>query len=226
MPNCVTCGTALANASALKCTACQSYQGKQCDNCGVPLPIKARRCNICETYQNGLRRWVPQTEVTLALILSLISILAAVVPPVVRWWNDRSLTESRVSGVEDHKPEETAATVPMIRVAVTNRGTRPSYVRKATITFAEALGFGKTELPLEIAEVRERYVRPDETAYLHMSAKDFVAKAIAAEVLKANNVTITLHIEETKRLGGREIELRPDTVVASDIERWITYGAQ
>lgn len=225
MPNCITCGAALANA-VLKCPTCQSYQGAQCASCGVPLPLNAKRCNVCQIYQNGVRRWIPQTQLTLALVLSLISILAAVVPPAVRWWNDRSVTEARVSGVEEHKPEEMAATVPMIRVAVTNRGTRPSYVRKATITFAEALGFGKDELPLEIAEVRERYVRPDETAYLHLASKDFVAKGIAADVLKTNNVTITLHVEETRRLGGRGIEERPDTVAASEIERWITYGAQ
>lgn len=190
------------------------------------MPPSARRCNICNTFQVGWRRFVPQTEVALALMLSIISVLAAVIPPMVRWWKDRSVTETRVFGVEDHMPAENAGTVPMIKVGVTNSGTRPSFVRSATISFGKALGLGDQEIPLEIAEVRERYVRPDETSYLHLTSGAFVARKIDEAILKAQKVTITLHIEEARRLGGTGIEKRPDTVAAANIERWITYGAQ
>lgn len=189
------------------------------------MPPNARRCNTCSTFQIGWRRMVPQTEVALALVLSIISVLAAVIPPVVRWWKDRSVTETRVFGVEDHTPEN-GGTAPMIKVGVTNSGTRPSFVRGATISFGKALGLGDQAVPLEIAEVRERYVRPDETSYLHLSSSQFVSRKIDPTSLNASNVTITLRVEEARRLGGRGIEERPDTVSAAAIERWLTYGAQ
>ena len=117
---------------------------------------------------------------------------------------------------------ELSASVPMIRVAVTNTGTRPSFVRSATISFSDALSISK--LPLEIAEVRERSVRPDEISYLHLSSRSFTGKAFDAKVLQDHDVTIALDVEETLRLGGREVESRPDTVRAINIERWLTHG--
>ena len=245
---CVACGTSLSGP-LLKCATCQSYQGSACSNCGILLPPNAVHCNSCQRYQAGehcpncgalkpagdlrcakcqaftdWRRLVPRSEVVLALGLSILSMLAAVIPPAVRWWRDRSDTEIRVLGVEDYMPTEgdLSASVPMIRVAVTNTGTRPSFVRSATISFGQALGIGN--LPLEIAEVRERSVRPDEISYLHLSSRSFTGKAFDSNVLHAHDVTIALDVEETLRLGGRQVESRPDTVRAIDIERWLTHG--
>ena len=189
------------------------------------IPKDERRCSKCLTL-TGWLGWVPRGEIVLALILSIISMVAAVVPPAVRWWNNRSVTQARIVGVEDQEvmADGLPASVPMIRVDVTNTGTRPSFVRSATISFTEGLRI--VAMPLEILEVRERYVRPDETSFLHLTARKYVAKNLDPTTLKDNSVTVTLQVEETLRLGGRGVEPRLDTVPAIDIERWITHGAQ
>src|SRR5687768_6879214 len=106
-PKCQLCGSEI-DPSARKCLECQAYQdGRECVSCGATLPRAATRCAGCKTLQSGdachscgatiekgsrgcgcgawqnWRRFFSGLEVTIALMLSLVSVIGATVGPVL-----------------------------------------------------------------------------------------------------------------------------------------------
>jgi len=244
----VVCGEALP-AGALKCNECNSVQvvrscpacklptpahdqrcihcktypdGDECWQCGGSIPKGARRCNDCNVFQNW-RRFVPMSEVTLALILSIISVISAVAPPVVRYFSNHSETYVHVLGTGRIAEE------PTIRVLVVNSGKRASFVKSARIIFDRSgqKRIDADETDLEVKNPDDALIAPGEHAVIQFSVGS-VARVIGADnktitsksdvlkqVLLGGNIMIRVTVEETNR-DGKPFDAFPNSGIRSD----------
>ncbi|HEY6138434.1 MAG TPA: zinc ribbon domain-containing protein [Thermoanaerobaculia bacterium] len=225
---CTTCGAALS-PGARKCSECTSYQG-ECDACGLPIPENARRCSGCKAFQDGrpcrscgmampasakrcpecraFQNWralVPDNQVVLALLVSLISILSAVAPAAYKAWNNRSNAYVRVIG---HTLDNDSN--PVLLVLVANDGGRPALVRGAAMA-GKGLPIGTT--PLTILDPTQELVLPSKSTMLRLTTLDINTPAkrdALLALLPAGEITVTVEVEETGRLGRRVIRQQSD----------------
>jgi predicted nucleic acid-binding Zn ribbon protein len=127
---CDVCGKDIQR-SALKCTECESAQGgTDCLICGARIPRHALRCSQCDSFQDW-RRHIPGNQVTLALLVSILSVLSTLSPQILRFINLRSETAGFFLDVEKQNPNTSTARH-YIRVRLRNEGGRPAQVEKAT----------------------------------------------------------------------------------------------
>jgi hypothetical protein len=249
-PRCVVCAEPL-HPSALKCTKCDAFQDvRSCPSCGLPtarhaarcaycndyldgrncwlcgssMPGKAVRCADCSTFQNW-RRLIPTSQVTLALILSIISVISAIAPPVVRHYSNHSETYVRVLGpgkFKGDRPEEDLT----IRVLVLNNGKRASFVKSASLTFDKTIHADDTEL--EVKNPDDALVAPEKSATLHFSVASVgrhgqkKKQDVLDEVLAGGEVTIKVTVEETDRNGKLFDAFPAHRIRADKIYNWMT----
>ena len=243
---CSTCGATLP-PGARKCSQCTSYQD-ECDTCGLPIPDNARRCPECKAFQNGrpcrscsvpmpasakrcpecktLQNWrahIPDSQVVLALLISLISVVSAVAPAAYRAWNNRSNTYVRILGPSsmslDGDPN-----VPLLLVLVVNNGGRPSLVRRAMLV-GDGLAIGETELKIPDTDSEQTIVLPSKTVTLRLSTTEITTtmkrKALLASLHKGK-VKVVVEIDETGRLGGRYTHQQHDEMNGGVLANLVT----
>src|ERR1051325_10965290 len=74
---CRTCRMPMPEGTQ-RCPTCSAFQNETvCESCGLAMPANAKRCPECKTF-TGRRRWIQGSEVVLALLISLFSVIGAV----------------------------------------------------------------------------------------------------------------------------------------------------
>ncbi len=221
---CVSCGATMPNG-ATRCSACKTLQtGVACRVCGSTIEQGCRRCSECGEWQNR-RRFFPASQVTLALVLSLLSVLSATVPPVLAYFANRSQTYVRIVG--EGKYAENSGDIPehTVRVLVVNNGKRPSMVKSAVISFP---GLAAEDTPLGVLNTADALILPETHAYIHLSTGSVRRKGNATkqEILDAlvnGKARIDLNVEETDRNGDFYDAAPPPhhTIDAARITEWM-----
>src|SRR4051794_7150620 len=234
---CSTCGATLARG-ARKCTQCAAYQG-ECNTCGLPIPDSARRCPECKAFQEGhacrscgvpmpasakrcpecktLQNWranIPDSQVVLALLVSLVAVISAVAPAAYQAWNNRSDTYVRAIGQTTIDNDS----IPVLLVLVANNGGRPALVRGASMV-GKGLPIALT--PLTIVDPTQELVLPSRTAMLRLTALEIntpMHGEALGKLLAKGDVTINVDIEETGRLGGRFVRRQSDDMKGANLE--------
>jgi hypothetical protein len=249
-PHCVICAGML-DPGARKCVKCGAYQdGRHCNACGLTIPAEAtvchsckvllngstcracgetietgaRRCPSCQSWQRGLRRIIPASEVTLALVLSIISVIGAIATPVSGILGNRSKTSIRVLGDEPYKPEGAAVPEDTIQVRVMNTGKRNAEYLSATITFDEHTGAAETKL--ELMNKKDVVIKPGEHLYLYFTATVEHPDKKKADVLKEAAEpkrfgTVTIMIAETDWRDNVLDKPRRHPFALSTIPQWM-----
>jgi hypothetical protein len=219
---CVTCGSTLSR-TALRCIACKTLQsGSPCRACGDTIETRIKRCASCGSWQNW-RRYFSGIEVTIALILSLVTVIGATVGPVINAITNRSETSVRVVGDSNYAAPGMSEVKKTIRVLVVNNGRKPSIVKAARIAFRRIDAQARE---LTIANNEDMFVRPDQHVYLFLST-DVVrrvgsrTKTDVLEQVDTGEITITLDIEETGWRGKFVDDETRHTVPANRIKQWM-----
>ncbi|HYR27641.1 MAG TPA: hypothetical protein VEU30_04205 [Thermoanaerobaculia bacterium] len=212
-----------------RCAYCKAVDdGVPCRVCGSSLVKGTIRCDTCNSFQNW-RRLAPASQVTLALILSIISLLSAVLPPLYNYLTNRSETYVRVLGSEDFLKEGEAEPDAAIVVLVANNGKRASFVKSATLTFAKK---GKDVIHASDAEHlevldKDALILPDKPLRLHFDGSMLARldkrtkQTVMNEVLAGRLVTLTVTVEETGRDGKPFDASVPHTFKADKIYKWM-----
>lgn len=150
-------------------------------------------------------------EVVLALILSLLSVIGAVVPTLYKAWDNRSDTYVRILGPGVITVDSDTG-VPVIVVGVINKGARPSFVKSATLVGA---GLPILETPLTIANRKDTLVPAGQTSILNMTTlalNTALRQSALLSKLKSGQVKVIVDVEETGRFGGQALVQRENTV--------------
>lgn len=191
---------------------------KKCRYCASELNDGARKCLECESWQN-LMRFVPASQLTLALLISLISVLSAVVPPALAHFANHSHTYVRILGDEALPVEGSPFPEPTILLLVANNGKRPSLVKSASISFE---GINAAPAELEIRENNKRLIGPGEQVPLHVTVVQVErTKAAAAASPESVYATITVVVEETNVRGDFVDAALTHRVATTLIPEWM-----
>jgi predicted nucleic acid-binding Zn ribbon protein len=206
--HCVSCGLPIP-PGAVRCKECKAYQkGRTCESCGASLPADARRCSECKKIQGWLS-FAPQSEMALALILSIISVLSAVLPALYKAWNHRSRSYIRILGP--------AADGKSLLIAVGNDGSRPAVVQSLAMEFD---GIRLENVPaMEILNREAQLILPEKSVVLQITVFDLVAKKGVSienvpDDLDKGRITVKARIIETSITG--EHYVHPDDDDVSD----------
>jgi ribosomal protein L40E len=101
----------------------QSENSKLCSTCAEPIPLRAKKCIQCDSYQDW-RQYLTFSTANLALITAIISIIASSLPSVYNLtveYNSHLLASFQ--GIQDNS----------IVLIVANTGKRPGSAGKAYI---------------------------------------------------------------------------------------------
>jgi hypothetical protein len=218
---CVSCGATLPRAAA-RCAGCKTLQsGKSCRACGITIENESQRCSSCSAWQNG-RRFFSGLEVSIALVLSLVSVISATVGPVLNMVTNRSRTSIRVIGDVVFKPPGAIESRKVVRVLVVNNGRKPSMVKSARIRFA---GIDAKSRNLGIANPDETFILPDKQGYLLLTVDriepDGATPATVREQIGSGMATIEVVVEETGWRGDFVDAKAGHTIPASRIRNWM-----
>lgn len=244
-PKCILCGSDLP-AGARKCIPCGAFQDdRECICCGANLPRGAVRCNGCKTLQDGIpcracgamlergrrrcsdcsewqsvRRFLPASQLTIALVISLISVISAAVPPVLAYYANRSQTFVRVLGDGTYPGEVPEHT---IVVLAANNGKRPSFVKSASIRFK---GIDAAPTQLHILNVDSKLILPESQVRLHLTAIHVAHRGTKDKILESlatGTATVTVVVEETD-IRGNFFDAAPapsHVIKAIEIYEWM-----
>jgi hypothetical protein len=250
---CRACRKALPSPAPLKCPECKEYQGEcrncgqgvprdarrcngckafltgpECWSCGAPVPMKAR-CGVCNSVQGAIRRWFPDSQIALALLVSLISVLGATLPRIAGAWSYGSETRVRLIGTEKVKQQENGIEVETnaIRIAASNSGTGyAAVVRKAEISFDAALEIEPAEL--DVANPEDTLVLAEKTSIVKWVRGEGLSRARKSKtrdeilrLLPEKNVTVTVWVEETRPFRKPRLEKRTDSVPGAQLYDFI-----
>jgi predicted nucleic acid-binding Zn ribbon protein len=229
--NCKSCGLTIP-CEANACPSCKVLQeGKPCRVCGATIDNDAKRCSACQSWQKWWRRLVPASEVALALILSIISVTAAIARPIIDYLSNRSNTYIRVVGDYSYKDPDASLAEDTIKVLVTNTGKRDSVIKSASITFDENLDAAPAQLQLMKSDplvvepgkhVEIHLVGP--VSRLHGKTKDQVLKQLEQP---GHVAKITMTIVETDRHDIATDTLRKhEDFDLSKIKQWMIAHVQ
>lgn len=191
----------------------------KCATCASDLDRHAQKCLKCDTWQNW-RRFVPASQLTIALLISLISVISAVVPPTLGYLANRSHTYVRILGERELQAAQNAYPQKAILVLVANNGKRPSLVKSASISF-EGINAAPTELVIHEAD--QKLVSPEKQVLFHLTTDEVArTKAVSSAPVYA---TITVTVEETD-VRGNLVEAAPEhrvaaTIIADWMERYV-----
>jgi hypothetical protein len=191
----------------------------KCVICASELDVSAQKCLKCQTWQNW-KRFVPASQLTIALLLSLISVISATVPPALGYFANHSHTYVRVLG-ESELQEPGAYPQQSILVLVANNGKRPSIVKSASISF-ENLNAAPTEL--EIHETDQKLIPPEKQLFFHLTA-DAVERTATRTSSEPITAIVTMTVEETDVRGNLVTATPKHRVPAALIGNWMARYA-
>jgi hypothetical protein len=219
---CVSCGATMPRAAA-RCVGCKTLQsGDACRSCGTTIEKASRRCGACSAWQNW-RRFFTGLEVTIALVLSLVSVIGATVGPVLNTVTNRSRTSVRVVGDDTYMATGAAEMKRVIRVLVINNGRKPSMVKSARIRFN---GIDAKACDLVIANRDQTFIPADKQVYLQLAADHIdrvgtTARAVVSQQIEKGTITVELAIEETGWRGSFVDDTASHTTPASRVKNWM-----
>jgi hypothetical protein len=223
---CRVCSASLLAAGSRYCIQCKSYQhGKDCVACGVAMPADIKRCPTCKAFQGFFRRRIPGSEVVLALLVTLLSVLSGFLPQLYKAWNYRSATRVHVLGVRE--VPETSQEDYVVLVQAFNTGGRPAVVRTADVRF-EGLPI-ETLTDAKVINPEKMVLLPNEPVILQLAVPGLTTKlpqkAILAQLDLAHaetkrfpHVHVDLHIDETTRRGATNPLVRSGDCVAKRLK--------
>jgi len=219
---CGACGLTMPRDAKI-CPSCKELrEGVSCKDCGTTIDPGARRCSECESWQSGWRRLISGSEVALALILSIISVVAALARPVLDYISNRSNTYIRVVG--DYSLKLPDATLPeeTIQVLVTNTGQRDSVIKSAKIAFDPPIDATGT---VELMNSGDIVIEPGKHNNIYLTGTIQPAKGsdVLEQVKKHPEftATITLVIVETDRHDIATDTPRTHTIEIAKITKWM-----
>jgi RNA polymerase subunit RPABC4/transcription elongation factor Spt4 len=215
----------LIDVAAKYCTKCESYQsGKPCRLCGKYMPPRAVRCPACETFQD-MRRWIPGNTVVLALLVSLISVIGTVAPAVVKLVNYHSKTTGLVLGTEIDPKVDGSKSILWVRAF--NSGGRPSLIRDAELNLAPV----RASVDIEILNMKDAQAPASGKTDLRLFADKVnlnpgQTKKCLLELLAKTDVTLTLIVDESDRLGRAipsqriPLTVRANSTLGKGLREW------
>lgn len=105
---------------------------KPCTQCAALIPETAHLCRHCSTYQDW-RGALHVSQTTLALLVALITVITAAVPPIANLiWGNRSNLSAAFWQIESSE----------VVITVSNSGDRPGFVDGATFYVWQSNGNG------------------------------------------------------------------------------------
>ena len=245
-PRCIICAAAL-EAGARKCVRCGHFQdGLTCISCGLPIPANADVCFSCKTLQHGdrcrvcgatigegsrrcpecsswqnWRRFFSGLEVTLALLLSLFSVIGAAAPVIIGYLMDYSETYVRVLGARQYG-EEGQQKEQTIAVLAVNNGKRMSFIDSASIEF---VGLDAQSAPLRVRNVVDQAVPPGKSVILYFTGSPKTSSGKTTDEVSASaddgSIRITVRIDESGRDGTAVARSKEQLVPARLLKDWI-----
>lgn len=232
---CEVCGLPIP-ATAIKCKECKSAQrGKDCVHCGASIPGKATVCSECDGYQDWRRR-VPVSQMTLALLVAVFSVIGASFPYAVKFINLRSQTSGFFLETAIDKTLTNSDERSVITARLTNDGGRASEAKGARIDF------GLAALPpatLEIMNRNSSVVPAGGTSDIRLfvyglktkqppganvtEQQSNAARADLALALCSAKVTLFVSVRERSRLGRLESpkDLEPIDIPTATAREWV-----
>jgi hypothetical protein len=185
----------------------------------------AQKCLDCESWQNW-KRILPGGQLTLALLISLISVLSATVPPALAHFANRSRTYVRILGESTFQQDENAHPETAILLLVSNNGKRPSIVKSASIAFD---GIDAAPVALTILDGDKKLVLPEKQVQLHVTAEHPISRTNGISrddllnSLGKGQAIITVDVEETG-VDGNFFDASPPPehrIAATMISEWM-----
>jgi hypothetical protein len=126
-------------------------QTKLCSTCSEFIHVDAKKCKVCESYQDW-RRFLPLGSMLLPMLVALVSVLGLVTPIVANALRDQN---SAMAGYWQAMANNRAF------IVVTNDGIRPGSLVAVRLTRREVSG---TDLPGRYDfQVEPQVVRPGES---------------------------------------------------------------
>lgn len=159
---CLNCGAFLPS-SARYCKSCENYQGpgKECVSCGGYIPDRAKICPKCDSVQ-AFRGFVNVSQVTLSLLIALLSVLGTV-GPAVKGFLTPNHSQTRLELIEVGEDFR-------LLLLASNSGNRTSYLRSVRIEFKE---FPRADRSLSIlGDASKRLLKPGEQQLLWLGAEE------------------------------------------------------
>ncbi|HEV7508572.1 MAG TPA: zinc ribbon domain-containing protein [Thermoanaerobaculia bacterium] len=208
--SCLNCGAFLPS-SARYCKNCGTYQGKskECVSCGGYIPEKARICPKCNSVQ-AFRGLVNVSQVTLSLLIALLSVAGIVVPALKGFFTpSRSRTSLELIEIVGTGDES------RLLLLASNSGNRPSYLRTISIEFKE---FPQANRPMSIGgDAAQRLLKPGEQKLFWLNAEGFKFSSLG---IKGRDDPIF----KTKLLGGAHV-LKAEVVGIGESQKPIELEA-
>jgi len=100
---------------------------KACINCGLELPLKAKYCNECHTYQHWLFRYLPLSEQVLKQAHMAYKLISVGITAATVVYTCHSRTFVSIGGWSDNG----------IKVNALNIGRQPATLLDCTLTFGD-----------------------------------------------------------------------------------------
>jgi hypothetical protein len=218
---CRVCGNAVTGR---KCNGCKSYQdGVPCASCQYLMPPGIARCPECKSFQNW-RRHIPASEVVIALLVSLISVITGAAAAVTSAWNYRSRTSVHILGYEVVDKAARQKNY-VVLAGVVNSGQRPAIVRSARIRFDRLSLKPVPVAKVKVVNMKETLLAPNERATLRLQLDgiDLEKGKTKPDVMRAlpkGSLIVEFDVEETSWLGSPDRETRRGSCSTTAMEEY------
>ncbi|WP_156407909.1 hypothetical protein [Ensifer sp. Root127] len=154
---------------------------KPCLTCAIHIPTAAKLCTHCNTYQD-YRRYLSFGQTSLALMIALISVTGALLPPLSEMVFRNSDLERRLISID-----QTGAIF-----VVTNSGNMPGSVISAEVVFPQSEG-KSTRLALPLTA---QIVEPGKSQLIKVTPSDAPALLVTAiyQSISSDNCMLRLSL--------------------------------
>jgi hypothetical protein len=197
-PKCAVCAREIS-PDAKKCIACGEYRnGTPCRACGHLMPPLVKRCNNCKAFQDW-RGNIGGIEVVLALVLSIISVVGALWPTLLKLLTMSSETVVRVAGTRSD-PNVSDYNKLLVMAAI-NSGGRDALIKEVKLDLSSA---GIEPIRLDIVNGDKSLVPANGSVTLDLWAGGLVETTSVAEAaakLCTGKVQLQVDIEEAGYFG-------------------------
>lgn len=204
-----------AEARSILPTGGAEPQTKTCRICAEEIAFAALKCNECDSYY-GWRRFVPASQVTLSLLIALISIIATVGPAVKKLLFPHSHTS--VTIIDGNSKD--------LLLSVTNSGYRPAVLREFEIEF-EDIDLIAASPPAIIAKEQSLVAaEKSHVVELRVTLKPTNGKtkeaALTEDELAEGKMTVRAKVKESNSEGERDLETKTDRISTKHLRTWLT----
>lgn len=231
--NCVACGNELPDSTSACADCASSRQVRTCEICAEPLPLKAKRCNKCGSYE-GIRRHVPFWGSFLLVVSTIVTLISATYSAVVYVADRNSDTQFKVTSADESR----------IHLRVWNSGRKPSTLTSFRLVFdaqpakelmlelskddkvnASSVITGSTPQAVALSRSLDDTV-PDDRRALQYTA-DELKKLLGTDSWINQKLTLKVDVQESND-GAGSYHTREDRFAAFQISDFLkgTLGAK